>query len=631
MRSTRALTCGALILLAAYGAHAAGAAQSDGLRDAVREFSEKSNKTDNPYVRAEALLNVGQFDEAAFVDFLVDVLHQTPHNRSNFIIRHTAAQMISELKSEEALERVVFFLDRLRTQRRSRVSAVLVHGLGPNPSPIAARGILLGLKDPSPDVKAAATRYAGRLNDVAAVPLLIEILAYRHRRAKLQAYNALVELTGCRLPVEKKRWEQWWDQNGENIKELPVPEGLRAQEEILVWPMAEDFDFECRTPAGKARAVSTSAYPAFRRPVAASIDAGLKWLADHQSDEGYWDVDEFWVNDPGYEGLTLEEVATEKEKDEPPVWGEEKPTPGIGTLGMGMDLPATGLALMAFCGNGCTHRHGEYQETVQSALGWLLEEQDKRTGAFSQNMYIHAICAHAVIELWGVTRDPQLRGPAQKATDFLCDAQNEGAGWRYTPKAGASDSSVSSWCTMALQTARRSDLAVPAQNLIWCRKFWDQVTVYTRGEAGKEYGQAFYELTPDGAHSGGGSHANTAASVLCRIFMGTMHQSRSIQAGAVYLEGASTSTVEPNVYMWIYATQALFQLGGKQWAGWQREVVPAVAELQVKPHRGKRTGDEGSFWSDTTWISSPLGRVGVTAACCIVLETYYFYPKIANE
>jgi hypothetical protein len=72
-------------------------------------------------------------------------------------------------------------------------------------------------------------------------------------------------------------------------------------------------------------------------------------------------------------------------------------------------------------------------------------------------------------------------------------------------------------------------------------------------------------------------------------------------------------------------------MGGKPWADWQKEVMPVTAGLQVKVRRGKRTGEEGSFWSDTRWISQRLGRIGVTAAACLVLESYFFYPRIENE
>jgi hypothetical protein len=33
--------------------------------------------------------------------------------------------------------------------------------------------------------------------------------------------------------------------------------------------------------------------------------------------------------------------------------------------------------------------------------------------------------------------------------------------------------------------------------------------------------------------------------------MGTTHKARSVQAGATYLEDASTDEVKPNIYMWI--------------------------------------------------------------------------------
>jgi len=631
MRATRLVACTLLVLAAA--TLAASAAEPAGLKEAKDKVFAKFKETDNPYARAEAILNMGDFDDPLFVDFLVDILSRTTNSRANFIIQHTIAQRLGKLKNEAAVQRIVESVERMKKVRRASVTAVLVRGLGMNKSEVAAKAILEGLKDQNMNVKAEAVRHADKLKDPEAVGLLIEMLSSRYKQQRMPAYNALVTLTGCKLPVDKKKWDAWWEANKEKVTELPVPEALRVEEEITKWPMVEDRSFQCRTPAGRAQALRAYAPPAFRGRVVASVEAGLQWLADHQSEEGYWDVDEFWAGDPKYKskGLTLEELKKEKEMKEPPLWDPDKPRPGIGTIGEGMDLPATGLSLMAFCGHGYTHRHGKHKATVQKALKWLVSKQNEKTGAFTNNMYIHAICAHAVIELWGLTRDAELRAPAQKATDFLCYAQNEGSGWRYGPKSGSSDSSVSSWCSMALQTARRSDLDVPAENLIWCRNFWDKVTVYSKQEGDKEFGQAFYALNADGTHTGSGSYANTAASILCRIFMGTMHRARSVQAGAFYLEDASATELVPNIYMWIYTTQAFFQMGGRQWSEWEKQVMPEVANLQAGWGRGAKTGDEGSFWCDTRWISKPMGRIGVTAACCLILETYYFYPKIKNE
>ena len=630
MRTSKLVACTLLAVLAAGRAHAAAPARSAELQQAADKFTEEFRKTEHPYGRADALLNVKVFEEPAYVDFLVDAVKEAKDIRATYIIRHAAAEKIGQLKSEEALNRAVALLGELKGDRDVFLRETLVHGLALNPTPLAGQGILKGLTDSNIHVKALAARYAGQVKDVNAIPFLIDLIGPRFRECELDAHNALVALTGCKLPVDKKKWGDWWEANKDKVKEIPVPQELRQEEEIKSWPMAEDIQFACRTPTGRTRSLQQYAHPNARVPVPAAVSAGLKWLAGHQSEDGYWDVDEFWKKDPKYATTTFELI--EKDKKEPGFYART-PNPRIGSRGPGMDLPATGLALMAFCGQGCTHRHGEHTKTVQKALDWMLKQQDKNTGSFSGNMYIHAICTHAVIELWGVTRDPALKGPAQKGMDFLCYAQKDGFAWRYSPKPADCDSSVSSWCSMAVQSGRRAGLAVPAKNLIWARNFWDAVTVYSRREGEKEYGETFYALNADGTHGGGGSYANTAGSLLCRIFMGNGLRERSVMAGAYYLDDASVTTGKVDLYTWFYATQALFQVGGKPWTRWEGDVVPAVLKMQtpLQPAGKQATGDEGSFWEDSQWISDALGRIGVTAFCCVILETYYFYPKVENE
>ncbi|MFP4026725.1 MAG: HEAT repeat domain-containing protein [Candidatus Brocadiia bacterium] len=606
--------------------------KSAALEEAIQKFQKEYNETSHPYARAEILLKMGQFDEPGFVDFIVDLLKQVPDNRSNFIIRHTAAEKIGELKNEKAVDRAIEQIAKLRGRGTAAVRAALVRGLGLNTSEKALEGLLKGLKAREEEVRTVAARYAARLKNPAAIPLLAGTTTRIYKEARLEAYNALVELTGCKLPVDSRRWNKWWEKHKDKIEQLPAPEECKVEEEIKDWPMVEDFNFQCRTPRARSMALRRKAYPKYRRGIVNAISGGLKWLAEHQAKEGFWDVDNFWADDPRYKNVTLEKIKEKRKKEKEGVveWDEEIPRPGIGSIGPGMDLPATGLTLMAFCGHGYTHRHGKYKETVQKALDWMIKKQNDN-GGFSNNMYIHAICSHALIEFWGVTRDLDLKEPAQKAVDFLCWAQTENMGWRYHPNSKVSDSSVSSWCSMALQTARRSGLEVPAENLVWCRKFWDKITVYSGQEGGKEYGEAFYKLDPSGSNSGSGTYANTAASILCRIFMGTRNRARSVQAGAAYLKDVSISEYKPNIYMWIYATQGLFQMGGPQWRGWERQVMPTIAKMQVHPRGTQRTGDEGSFYVESKWISGRLGRIGTTAACCIILETYYFYPEIKNE
>ncbi|MFQ5749152.1 MAG: hypothetical protein ACE5H3_06805, partial [Planctomycetota bacterium] len=70
-----------------------------------------------------------------------------------------------------------------------------------------------------------------------------------------------------------------------------------------------------------------------------AVRLGLQWLADHQGADGFWDCDEFMFED--------------KLPGQPPSDGPGSPANDVGV---------TGLALLAFLGNGSTISSGPYRE-----------------------------------------------------------------------------------------------------------------------------------------------------------------------------------------------------------------------------------------------------------------------------
>jgi hypothetical protein len=78
---------------------------------------------------------------------------------------------------------------------------------------------------------------------------------------------------------------------------------------------------------------------------------------------------------------------------------------------------ATGLGLLPFLGAGQTPERGIYREHVKRGLAWLVSAQkadgDLRSGI--GNMYSHGIASIALCEAYMLTKDPALRGPAQKS------------------------------------------------------------------------------------------------------------------------------------------------------------------------------------------------------------------------
>ena len=59
-------------------------------------------------------------------------------------------------------------------------------------------------------------------------------------------------------------------------------------------------------------------------------------------------------------------------------------------------------------------------------------------------MYAHGQCAIVLCEAYALSRDEELREPAQKAIDFIVAAQHKQGGWRYSPRTPG-DTSVVGW------------------------------------------------------------------------------------------------------------------------------------------------------------------------------------------
>src|SRR5690606_14194651 len=96
-------------------------------------------------------------------------------------------------------------------------------------------------------------------------------------------------------------------------------------------------------------------------------------------------------------------------------------------------------ALLAFQGAGHTHKQGAYRGVVQKGFAALLKMQDKDGNFFQQGprhhrLYSHAQATIAICELYGMTKDENLREPAERALEYCVRTQAPQGGWRYEPK-----------------------------------------------------------------------------------------------------------------------------------------------------------------------------------------------------
>jgi len=328
----------------------------------------------------------------------------------------------------------------------------------------------------------------------------------------------------------------------------------------------------------------------------AAVRRGLQWLAKNQLKNGSWSLHGPYTN-------------------------------GVPSRDLDNPTAATAMALLAFQGAGNTHRDGEFKQNVSRGWGWLLKEQDGdgnfyHEGPFHHRYYTQGQCTIAICELYGMSKDPKYRAPAEKAVQNCLNAQSSEGGWRYAPQSD-SDVSVTGWVLMALQSARMARLQVPEDNLRRVERFLDRVAT----EDGSRYSyQKGREPTL----------TMTAEALLCRQYLGWPRNDPRLVAGAEYItsqENLINYHRARNVYYWYYATQVAHHMEGEYWKRWNAVMRQVVPEQQV------RSGREAGSWDPLRPTSDQWephgGRLYVTCLSIYLLEVYYrhlpIYAKVYTD
>lgn len=367
----------------------------------------------------------------------------------------------------------------------------------------------------------------------------------------------------------------------------------------------------------------------------------LRWLRDHQSDDGSWDPIRFPENGAKH-GRTKGSYGNKNGSADT---GWEHARAGL-----------TGLSLLAFLGAGYTHTEGEFQDTVKRALRYLKAIQDN-DGCFDTTnredhhfVYGHSICAMAMAEAYGMTGSNMLKGPAQKGVDFMAMAQNVDPdrgtlGWRYGVKPGDSDTSVTGWMALALKSARVAGLDTPQACWDGAIRHMDDMTGPFNG-----YPKTGY-IQKAGSNARLQSQANftpnesmSAINIMTRLFVAQDSNLRNDptlrgQAQRICEPDGLPTLNDPNkidYYYWYYASLALYQVGGGAWDKWEKAMSKTLLDNQRGYHKldkaknltNKNVLDEHGSWDAVDAWSSAGGRVYATAINCLTLEVYYRYLKL---
>ncbi|WP_197526227.1 prenyltransferase/squalene oxidase repeat-containing protein [Botrimarina colliarenosi] len=363
-----------------------------------------------------------------------------------------------------------------------------------------------------------------------------------------------------------------------------------------------------RSDAGKAALVAAKGgSPASE----AAVARGLKWMAEHQNPDGTWSL----VHNVG---------ACRGRCDHP---GK---VPGKDPFGDSL-ASATGLALLPFLGAGETHEHGRYRRVIRNGLralvrlGEIDEDNPGLSWSDSGRMYAHGISAIALCEAYGLTKDPDLRAPAQAAIAYLAYAQDpQGGGWRYTAQQPG-DTSVTGWQIMALKSGVLASLQAPKRVASRATAFLDSASTAD----GTRYGYLAAPEPVEGeeAPAYNGTPTLSAVGLLCRMYLGWDQSDERLKQGVERL--AKEGPRSGNFYHNYYAAQAIFHHTGGVGPVW-REWNDAVRD-QLVEQQSTRGHERGSWWVEGPH-NDRGGRLYTTAMATMTLEVYYRYlPLYQSE
>jgi hypothetical protein len=285
------------------------------------------------------------------------------------------------------------------------------------------------------------------------------------------------------------------------------------------------------------------------------------------------------------------------------------------------DVAATGLGLLPLLGSGQNHLatgvNNLHAKNVERALKWLIAQQGA-DGSFSGNGYEHSICAYAICEAYGLTGDPWLRGPAQRALTRCVTWQRPAGGFRYSPPPVADqDLSVSGWFVQALKSGQMAGLSVPNSTWAGVNHYLDSVSL--------QNGEVYQYQEGRGA-----SPSMNAVGLLCREYLGWGPRNPVLSKGIENLEKVPPGAIR-NIYYYYYATQAVYHFGGPSWESWNPKMRDLLLDTQDKGLDPDRLDQKGS-WSPAgdAW-GSQLGRLGYTSLALLTLEVYYRYLPLYNR
>lgn len=332
----------------------------------------------------------------------------------------------------------------------------------------------------------------------------------------------------------------------------------------------------------------------FGEETEAAVMRALRWLKNHQYDDGSWG--------PEYRSAM------------------------------------TGLALLAFLAHGETTGSEEFGNTVQRGLRYLVDRQHENGwfpssgrvhnqpglyGASQRDVYEHVIATYAIAEAYGLTNIPMLQRAMENAVQVILDGQMENGGWAYGFDLDGPrhiDVSLGGWIIQTLKAAelaraRNRGLRMAIENGIYgIRTMTDPMGTGLFGYSGRVPRHA-----PD--------HTMTGVAVLALQLTGYVRSDEAVGGVRALSRLNFNWAHDPEdprnhrdqvgrwpLYAWYYITQARFQFSREAWRPWNQQFAPGMSRTQ---------NPDGSWCPPPDSVEGAYGPVYNTTLPALMLQVYY--------
>ncbi len=265
-------------------------------------------------------------------------------------------------------------------------------------------------------------------------------------------------------------------------------------------------------------------------------------------------------------------------------------------------IAVVSLGGLAFLASGHLPGRGPYGDHVNRLVEYVLQHarQNGLIGVPNEGvrgvMYGHGFASLFLAQVYGVTRQREVRPALSNALDLIVSTQNDEGGWRYAPTKKDADISVTVCQAMALRAARNAGFFVPERTITRARDY----VLHLQNEDG---GFRYVTATGDSAYP------RTGAAMVALSSLG-VKQEDVFKSASDYLmanlPAVSDYASNPHYfYGQYYAAHALWQVGGDVWNRWYQQVSALLLRKQTM----------SGFWEDETVCNEYA-----TAMACLILR-----------